>query len=72
VESCAAECIHPRTKENAMPNFKVIVRGGLITAKGKPNIAHAALVEMSQEEADSLPPGTVEPIGKPVELKKEK
>lgn len=55
-----------------MPNFKVIVRGGLITAKGKPNIAHAALVEMSQEEADSLPPGTVEPIGKPVELKKEK
>lgn len=54
-----------------MPLYKVICRGSLVTPKGKPNIPQDGIIEMSKEEADSLPPGTVELVAKPVEMKPE-
>lgn len=54
-----------------MPLFTNVGRGNLVLSKEKV-IKPGKVAEMSQEEADSLPPGTVEPVAKPVEPKKEK
>lgn len=51
-----------------MPLYIVTSKGGLITAKGKPNLAKGDTVEMTAEQAASLPLGTVELI-KPNEPK---
>lgn len=53
-----------------MPLYKVIVRGGIITEKGKPNLKQNDTLEMSKEHADSLPPDTVVELVKPEAPKK--
>lgn len=46
-----------------MPNYKVIVRGGLaLSSKLEQKKPEGSIVELSKEDAESLPPGTVELI----------
>ena len=42
-----------------MPLYTIVSRGEFITAKGKPNLKQGDTVEMTVEQAASLPPGTV-------------
>jgi hypothetical protein len=55
-----------------MPLYTVVCRGGLVTPKGQPNIPQGKTCEMTEKEAASLPPGTVELVATKPEPKKEK
>lgn len=54
-----------------MPLYTVVSRGGLITPKGQPNIPQGKTCEMTEKEAASLPPGTVELVPAKAEVKPE-
>lgn len=46
-----------------MPDFKVIVRGGLaMTGDLSKKLPPGSTVQLTAESAASLPPGTVEPV----------
>lgn len=51
-----------------MPNYTITCRGGLVGPKGVVR-AIGSVVEMSEKDAASLPPGTVELKSAPVESK---